>query len=178
MATSPIPFNKPVFLGTELEAIRTALETNCHAAGDGPLGKQCEAALSAIQGQKTLLVTSCTHALEMAALLLGVEPGDEFIVPSFTFVSTANAFTLRGARPVFADCDADGNMVPEEVARLRTAKTKAVLAVHYAGNSCDMDALTSAAGSVPVVEDAAQALGATYKGRPLGSLGALGAFSF
>lgn len=173
-----IPFNKPVFLGTELAAIRTAIETNAHLAGGGPFGKRCEELLAARLGKRTLLVTSCTHALEMAGLLLELQPGDEFIVPSFTFVSSANAFVLRGARPVFADCDRYGNITAEEVARLKTPRTKAVVVVHYAGNACDMKGLAAAAGTVPIVEDAAQALGASLDGQPLGSLGALSAFSF
>jgi dTDP-4-amino-4,6-dideoxygalactose transaminase len=109
---------------------------------------------------------------------LETQPGDEFIVPSYTFVSSANAFVLRGARPVFADVDPNGNILPEEVMRLRSARTRVVVAVHYAGNSCDLNALTDAAGSVPIVEDAAQALGASFDGRPLGTFGACGAISF
>jgi dTDP-4-amino-4,6-dideoxygalactose transaminase len=147
-------------------------------AGNGPFGTACEALLARRLGRATLLVTSCTHALEMAALLLTLEPGDEVIVPSYTFVSTANAFVLRGARPVFADVDASGNLLPEEVARLRTPRTRTVVTVHYAGNSCDMDRLADACSGIPLVEDAAQALGATFSGRPLGTFGALSTFSF
>lgn len=173
-----IPFNKPVFLGTELAAIRTAIETNAHLAGGGPFGKRCEELLSARLGARTLLVTSCTHALEMTGLLLELKPGDEFIVPSFTFVSTANAFVLRGAKPVFADCDRFGNITPAEVARLKTPRTRAIVVVHYAGNACDLRGLAEAAQGVPLVEDAAQALGAGLDGQPLGTFGALAAFSF
>jgi len=173
-----IPFNKPVWLGTEIERITEAITAHGHVAGGGPFGARCEDLLRERLGQPALLVTSCTHALEMAALLLGIGPGDEFIVPSFAFVSTANAFTLRGARPVFADVDRNGNLRPDEVDRLRTPRTRAVVPVHYAGHSADMDALLAACGDVPLVEDAAQALGATFGGRPLGTFGALGAFSF
>ncbi|MGA8889948.1 MAG: dTDP-4-amino-4,6-dideoxygalactose transaminase [Anaeromyxobacteraceae bacterium] len=173
-----MPFNKPVWLGTEIERITEAITTHGHVAGGGPFGERCEALLRARLGQTALLVTSCTHALEMAALLLGIGPGDEFIVPSFAFVSTANAFALRGARPVFADVDRNGNILPDEVARLRTGRTRAVVPVHYAGHSADMDALLSACDGVPLVEDAAQALGAAFGGRPLGTFGAAGAFSF
>jgi dTDP-4-amino-4,6-dideoxygalactose transaminase len=173
-----IPFNKPVHLGTEILAMAEAIERNGHVAGGGPFGKRSEARLEQMLGQRTLLVTSATHALEMAALLLDIQPGDEFIVPSFTFVSTANAFCLRGAKPVFADVDAHGNLDVSEVERLLGPRTKAVVPVHYAGNSCDMQALAQVCGKVPVVEDAAQALGATFDGRPLGTFGACGAFSF
>ncbi|MBS2022174.1 MAG: dTDP-4-amino-4,6-dideoxygalactose transaminase [Deltaproteobacteria bacterium] len=173
-----IPFNKPAFLGTELEAIRTALVQNGHAAGGGPFGKRCEALLEGLLGQRTLLVTSATHALELGAHLLDLQAGDEVIVPSFTFVSTANAFALRGAKIRFADVDESGNLSLAEVERLRTPRTRCISVVHYAGNSCDLDALLSLAGDIPVLEDAAQAIDASYKGRPLGTLGACGAFSF
>ena len=173
-----IPFNKPVWLGTEIQRITEAIIGHGHVAGGGPFGARCEALLEGMLGNPTLLVTSCTHALEMAALLLEVGPGDEFIVPSYTFVSTANAFVLRGARPVFADVSLDGNLLPEEVARLRSGRTRAVVTVHYAGNSCDMDRLAAACEGIPLVEDAAQALGAMFGGRPLGTFGALGAISF
>lgn len=173
-----IPFNKPVFLGTELEALRTAIETNAHLAGGGPFGQRCEGLLSRRVGHRTLLVTSCTHALEMAGLLLDLQPGDEFVVPSFTFVSTANAFVLRGARPLFADCDRFGNITAEEVSRLMTPRTRAVVAVHYAGNACDMSGIAAAAGQVPIIEDAAQALGSSLDGQALGGFGAMAAFSF
>ena len=123
-------------------------------------------------------MTSCTHALEMAALLLEIAPGDEVIVPSYTFVSTATAFALRGARIVFVDVDPSGNVDIAQVAAALGAKTRAVVAVHYAGNSCDLDKLLEVCGKVPLVEDAAQALGASLHNRPLGSFGALAAFSF
>jgi dTDP-4-amino-4,6-dideoxygalactose transaminase len=172
-----IPFNKPVQLGSELTDIGRAF-VGGQTAGCGPLGEACEARLQAMVGCRALLVSSCTHALEMAALLLEVGPEDEVIVPSFTFVSTANAFVLRGARPVFADVDENGNLDVGEVERLRTARTRAICVVHYAGNSCDMDALRVAARGLPIIEDAAQALGAEFRGKPLGTLGFAGAISF
>lgn len=173
-----IPFNKPVSLGTELNAIAVALLRNGFSAGGGPFGKQCEQILESMLGQRTLLVTSATHALELAAHLVDVKQGDEFIVPSFTFVSTANAFVIRGARPVFADVDRNGNLSLDEVKTLLTPRTKAIVPVHYAGNSCDLPALLEVAGSIPVIEDAAQAIGASFGGKPLGTFGACGAFSF
>ncbi len=173
-----IVFNKPAFLGTELSAIAEALQVNFHAAGGGPFTRRCEELLQQMLGLRSLLVTSATHALEMTAHLLNVKPGDEIILPSFTFVSTANAFVLRGAKPVFADVDAGGNLDLNEVARLITPKTRAIVPVHYAGNSCDMHALHQVAGGIPLVEDAAQAIGAAFAGQPLGTFGALAAFSF
>jgi dTDP-4-amino-4,6-dideoxygalactose transaminase len=172
----PIPFNQAVRLGGESERIAQALAGP--TAGGGPFGRRCEELLRGMLGSPVLLVSSATHALELTALLLGVGPGDEVIVPSFTFVSTANAFLLRGARIVFADVDAFGNLDPAEVARLVTRRTRVVVPVHYAGASCDLDALRAAAGSAAIVEDAAQALGASFAGRPLGTLGACAAISF
>ena len=173
-----IPFNKPVWIGTEIQRITEAIHVNGHVAGGGPFGRRCEQLLSQQLGQPALLVTSCTHALEMAAVLLALGEGDEFIVPSYTFVSTANAFVLQRARPVFADVDANGNLDPGEVARLLTPRTKAVVVVHYAGNSCDMEGLAAVCGRVPLVEDAAQALGSRFDGKPLGTFGVCAAFSF
>lgn len=175
---SRIPFNKPVWLGTEIQRISEAITVNGYVSGGGPFGRYCESLLREQLGQAVFLVNSCTHALEMAALLLNMKEGDEFVVPAYSFVSTANAFVLRGARPVFADVDANGNVDPEDVARLVTPRTRAVVAVHYAGNSCDMDRLIAACGRAVLVEDAAQALGASFDGRPLGTFGACGAFSF
>ena len=172
-----IPFNQPVRLGRELEAIERVFQQG-QTAGVGPLGAMCEELLESRFRRRVLLVSSCTHALEMAALLLDLRPGDEVLVPSFTFVSTANAFVLRGARPVFVDVDASGNLDVSAVAALRTARTRAVCAVHYAGNSCDLDALGDALPEVPLVEDAAQAIGVSFRGRPLGTLGVAGALSF
>jgi dTDP-4-amino-4,6-dideoxygalactose transaminase len=173
-----IPFNKPVWLGTEIQRVTEAITSHGHVAGGGPFGKYCEQVLSRQLGQPTLLVTSCTHSLEMAAILLEIKEGDEFIVPSYTFVSTANAFVLRGARPVFADVDRYGNLDPHDVGRLLTGRTKAVVVVHYAGNSCDMKQLADVCGKVPIVEDAAQAIGSRFDGKPLGTFGGLGSFSF
>jgi dTDP-4-amino-4,6-dideoxygalactose transaminase len=173
-----IPFNKPVWLGSETQRIAEAITLHGRVSAGGLFGKYCEERLQRQLGQGVLLVTSCTHALEMAALILEVKEGDDVILPAFTFVSTANAFVLRGARPVFADVDAHGNLKPEEVSRLLTPRTKAVAVVHYAGNSCDMRTMADACGSAPIVEDAAQALGASFEGKALGTFGALGAFSF
>lgn len=173
-----IPFNKPVHLGTELDAIAQAIHVSAHTAGGGPFGRKCEELLEALTGARSLLVTSCTHALEMAGMLLGLQPGDEFVVPSYTFVSTANAFLLRGAKPVFVDCDVDGNVDLDDLPRCLTPKTKAIVTVHYAGSSCDMPRLLEIAGKIPVIEDAAQSITATFDGKPLGTFGALGALSF
>jgi dTDP-4-amino-4,6-dideoxygalactose transaminase len=172
-----IPFNQPVQLGGELEAIERVFHQG-QTAGVGPLGARCEELLESRFRRRALLVSSCTHALEMAALLLDLRSGDEVLVPSFTFVSTANAFVLRGARPVFVDVDASGNLDVSSVAALRTQRTRAVCAVHYAGSSCDLDALGEALPGLPLVEDAAQAIGASFRGRPLGTLGVAGALSF
>lgn len=178
LVSAGIPFNRPVHLGTELDAIAQAIHVSAHTAGGGPFGKRCEARLASMLGAPTLLTTSCTHALEMAALLLDVGPGDEFVVPSYTFVSSANAFLLRGAKPVFVDCDADGNLDVDDVQRALTPRTRAVVVVHYAGSSCDLRRLMQVVGDVPVVEDAAQAITSTFDGRPLGTFGALSALSF
>lgn len=173
-----IPFNKPVWLGTEIQRITEAITTNGHVAGGGPFGKYCEELLRRQLGQPTLLVTSCTHALELAGLLLDLQEGDQFVVPSFTFVSSANAFVLRGAAPVFVDVDAHGNLDLKDLDRVLSPRTRAVVVVHYAGNSCDMDELRKLCGAIPIVEDAAQALGASFDGKPLGTFGACAAFSF
>lgn len=174
-----IPFNRPPsFEGVGREVAR-AIEGG-HTAGGGPFTRACEEALGRLLGAPALLTTSATHALEAAALLLGTAPGGEVVVPSFTFVSTANAFVLAGARIRFVDCDADGNVSVDHVEACLGPRTRAVVPVHYAGNSCDMDRLLAVCGAagVPVVEDAAQSIGVTYKGRPLGTLGALGCLSF
>ncbi len=173
-----IPFNKPVWLGTEVDRITEAIQLHGHVAGGGPFGQYCERWLSEMFAQPTVVVTSGTHGLELAALLLDLKPGDEVIVPSYTFVSTANAFVLRGARPVFADVDAGGNLDAREVARLRTPRTRAVALVHYAGNSCNMERMAAACDGVALVEDAAQALGSRFDGKPLGTFGVCGAISF
>jgi dTDP-4-amino-4,6-dideoxygalactose transaminase len=171
-----IPFNKAVSLGSEADRIAQALRGQ--ACGNGPFGRRCEQILGELLGCQALVVSSATAALELAALLLEIKPGDEVIIPSFTFVSTANAFLLRGAKLLFADVDASGNLDPREVSRLRSARTRAIVPVHYAGGSCDMDELRSAAEGIAIVEDAAQAIGASFRGVPLGTFGSCGAISF
>jgi dTDP-4-amino-4,6-dideoxygalactose transaminase len=173
-----IPFNKPVWLGSEPERIREAICANGHVASGGPFGRACEERLAEQLAQPTLLMSSCTHALEASALLLEIEPGDRIVLPAFTYVSTATAFALRGAQLVFVDVDATGNIDLGQVEAALDGATRAVVAVHYGGNSCDMDALLALCGDVAVVEDAAQAIGAAFAGRALGSFGRLGAFSF
>lgn len=176
-----IPFNKPYMTGRELSYIAQA-HTNAHLSGDGPFTKNCNAWLEkATQCHKALLTHSCTAALEMSALLLGLEPGDEVIMPSFTFVSTANAFALRGAVPVFIDIRPDTLNIDETLIEAAiTSRTRAICVVHYAGVSCALDAIGAIAAKygLVIIEDAAQAIFSTYKGRPLGSFGAAGALSF
>lgn len=176
-----IPFNRPATAGREREYIAEALD-NGQLAGDGPFTHRCNALIREKTGaQSALLTHSCTAALEMAAILCGLEPGDEVIIPSFTFVSTANAVALRGAVPVFVDIQPDTlNIDPAQVARAVTPRTRAVTAVHYAGVIAEMDALREvcAAHKLWLVEDAAQAYGSTYHGRPAGGLGDMAAFSF
>ena len=151
-------------------------------SGDGAFTKRCHALLEEITGaRKALLTTSCTHALEMAALLLDIQPGDEVICPAFTFVSTVNAFVLRGARPVFVDIRPDTlNLDERALEAAITPRTRAILVVHYAGVGCDMDAITAiaAAHGIPIVEDNAHGLFGHYKAKPLGSFGALATLSF
>jgi dTDP-4-amino-4,6-dideoxygalactose transaminase len=179
-APGVIPFHAPLYDEREVEAVRAALLRQ--AAGDGPAGRRVEARLAALLGTpRALLTTSCTHALELALLALGIGPGQEVVVPSFTFVSTANAVLRVGARPVFADVeDHTLGLDPEDVARRLTPRSAALVPVHYAGVAPDMDALLdlSRRHGLRVVEDAAQGLGATYKGRALGTLGDAGALSF
>ena len=176
-----IPFNKPTYLGHETDCIKDSL-ANWHVSGDGPYSKKCHAFLEARLGvPKALLTTSCTHALEMSALLLGIAPGDEIIIPSFTFVSTVNAFVLRGAKPVFADIRPDTlNLDENQLADLITERTRAIVLVHYAGVACEMDAIMALAKQhgIAVVEDNAHALFARYKGRWLGTFGELATQSF
>jgi dTDP-4-amino-4,6-dideoxygalactose transaminase len=176
-----IPFNKPCLSGSELLFIAEAILRG-HAAGDGQFTAKCHTFLEdALKVKRALLTTSCTHALEMAALLLDIRPGDEVIVPSFTFVSTANAFALRGARPVFADIRPDTlNLDETRIAELITPRTKAIVPVHYAGVACEMDAIIGLAAQygVSVVEDNAHGLFGRYKGRYLGTLGCLATQSF
>lgn len=176
-----IPFNKPYFAGNELAYISEAIEMG-HASGDGSFTKRCHSFLEHKLGvKKVLLTTSCTHALEMAAILLDLKQGDEFIVPSFTFVSTPNAFVLRGARPVFVDVRPDTLNLDERLIEGKiTNRTKAIVPVHYAGVPCEMDSILSIARkySIPVVEDNAHGLFAKYRGRYLGTLGAFATQSF
>lgn len=176
-----IPFNKPYLGGKELEYIRQAVASG-KISGDGVFTKKCHAFFEQKYGfGKALLTTSCTDALEMAAILLDIKPGDEVIVPSYTFVSTPNAFVLRGAKIVFADSLPDHpNMDVSKIEALITPKTKAIVPVHYAGHACDMDAIMAIADKhgLFVVEDAAQAIDNYYKGRALGSIGHMAAFSF
>ncbi|WP_455921240.1 dTDP-4-amino-4,6-dideoxygalactose transaminase [Pseudomonas putida] len=177
----PIPFNWPHMTGKELYYIAEA-HFNGSLAGDGPFTKRCHGWIEERSGcQKALLTHSCTAALEMAALLLDIQPGDEIIMPSYTFVSTANAFVLRGGVPVFVDIREDTLNLDERLLEAAvTSRTKAIVAVHYAGVACEMDTIMSIARrhGLKVVEDAAQGVMASYKGRALGSLGDLGAYSF
>ena len=176
-----IPFNRPFLVGSELEYIRQA-HAKGHLSGDGVFTKQCHQWLETHLGvAKALLTHSCTAALEMAAILLDLEPGDEVIMPSFTFVSTANAFVLRGAVPVFVDIRPDTLNIDENLIEAAiTSRTRAICVVHYAGVACEMDAIVALARrhGLKVVEDAAQGIFSTYKGRPLGSIGDLAALSF
>jgi len=176
-----IPFNRAYISGNELEYIAEAI-ANGHISGNGPFTRRCEALLQEMVGsRRALLTTSCTDALEMAALLLDIHPGDEVIVPSYTFVSSINAFVLRGALPVFADIRPDTlNLDETRLEALITPRTRAIVVVHYAGVGCEMDVILEIARrhGVPVVEDNAQGLFARYRGRPLGSFGALAAVSF
>ena len=176
-----IPFNKPYLHGRELVYIADSVASG-KISGDGRYTKKCHEFFERKYGfQKVLLTTSCTDALEMAAILLDIKEGDEVIVPSFTFVSTANAFALRGAKIVFADSGVNNpNISSLEIERLISKNTKAIVVVHYAGVACDMDSIMMIANNhgIPVVEDAAQAIDSFYKNRPLGSFGTFGTFSF
>lgn len=176
-----IPFNKPYMTGRELQYIAEA-HRNGHLSGDGPFTKRCHAWLERHTGSaRALLTHSCTAALEMAAILLDLQPGDEVIMPSFTFVSTANAFVLRGAVPVFVDIRPDTLNLDESLVEAAiTPRTRAICVVHYAGISVDMDRIMAIARKhgLPVVEDAAQGVMSSYHGRPLGSIGDLAAYSF
>ncbi len=176
-----IPFNKPCLAGNELSYIQQAIQAG-HISGDGEFTRRCHRLLEQeLAVAKVLLTTSCTHALEMAALLLNLKPGDEVIVPSFTFVSTVNAFVLRGAKPVFADIRPDTlNIDEKQIESLISPLTRAIVPVHYAGVGCEMDEIMDIANrhNLQVVEDNAHALFARYKGRYLGTFGALAAQSF
>ncbi len=177
-----VPFNRPSLVGNELDYIRTAVMENRHLSGNGPYTKLCQAWLEErVPCALSLLTHSCTAALEMSALLAEVGPGDEVIMPSFTFVSTANAFALRGAIPVFTDVRRDTlNLDEKRIEESITGRTRAVVVVHYAGVSCEMDPILDIAQrhGLFVVEDAAHGLCATYRGRPLGSIGTVGTTSF
>ncbi len=176
-----VTFNRPMPVGRELEYVAQAMQSG-HISGDGPFTKKCHALLTQALGvPEVLLTTSCTHALDMSALLLNTAPGDEVIIPDFTFVSTVNAFVLRGARPVFVDVRPDTLNLDEN--RLEAAispRTKAIVPVHYAGVGCEMDAIMALASAhnVQIVEDNAHGLFGKYRGRYLGTFGALAAQSF
>jgi dTDP-4-amino-4,6-dideoxygalactose transaminase len=176
-----IPFNKPYMTGRELGYIAQA-HINGHLAGDGMFTKKCHAWLESQTGtHKALLTHSCTASLDMAAMLADIRPGDEVILPSYTFVSTANAFVLRGGIPVFVDIRPDTMNIDESLIEgAITMRTKAIVVVHYAGVSCEMDTIMSIAQrhDLMVIEDAAQAVMSTYKSKPLGTIGQLGAYSF
>jgi len=176
-----LSFNRPFMVGREFDYIRQAIE-NRHLAGNGPFTRRCQAWLSERVGVPLALLThSCTAALEMCALLVDIQPGDEVIMPSFTFASTANAFVLRGGVPVFIDVRSDTlNLDESLIEQAITDRTRAVAVVHYAGVACDMDAINELARrhGMLVIEDAAQGVMAYYKDRPLGSLGDLAAVSF
>jgi dTDP-4-amino-4,6-dideoxygalactose transaminase len=176
-----IDFNHPAPVGNELEYIRQAIES-AHISGDGLFTKKCHALLeNQLSVPKALLTTSCTHALEMSAILLDIHPGDEVIFPDFTFVSTVNAFVLRGARPIFLDIRPDTlNLDESRLEAALTPRTKAIVVVHYAGVGCEMDAILQIAGSrnIPVVEDNAHGLFGRYKGKYLGTFGSMATQSF
>lgn len=185
MAQYQIPYNKPYSTGKEFEYIKEAI-ANRHLGGNGLFTQRCQNFLQEKYGfKKCLLTTSCTDALEMCALLLNIKQDDEVIMPSFTFVSTANAFILRGAKIVLADCETNNpNIDVDKIELLITAKTKAIVVVHYAGAACNMNAVMQLAAkyNLFVVEDAAQAIDSNYISdgvkKPLGSIGHLAAFSF
>jgi dTDP-4-amino-4,6-dideoxygalactose transaminase len=176
-----IPFNRLCPVGTEFRYLQQAID-QMHTAGDGPFTRQCQSILALESGSaKALLTTSCTHALEMAALLLRIKDGDEVILPSFTFVSTANAFALRGARPRFVDIRPDTLNLDEKLLEAAiTSRTKAIVPVHYAGVGCEMDELMRIADrhGIAVVEDNAHGLFGAYRDQPLGSFGRLATLSF
>jgi dTDP-4-amino-4,6-dideoxygalactose transaminase len=176
-----IPFNKPPFTGNETQYVLHAMQSS-KISGDGKFTLRCHQWFEEKLGcVKALLTPSCTHALEMAAILINIQPGDEVIMPSYTFVSTANAFVLRGARIIFVDIRPDTLNINELlIEQAITSRTKAIVAVHYAGVSCEMDHIMSIAAkyNIFVIEDAAQGMMATYKNKPLGTLGHLATYSF
>ena len=177
----PVDFNNPVPVGKELEYVAQAVQSG-HISGDGPFTKKCHAFLEGALGvPKVLLTTSCTHALDMSAILLNIQPGDEVIIPDFTFVSTVNAFVLRGAKPVFVDIRPDTlNLDEAKLESAITPHTKVIVPVHYAGVGCEMDEIMEIAHrhNLEVVEDNAHGLFGKYKGKYLGTFGALAAQSF
>jgi len=179
--TISIPFNKPGLSGNEMQYITDAINQG-HLSGDGSYTKKCSTLLEEALGvRKVMVTTNCTHALEMAALLLKIAPGDEVIIPSFTFVSTVNAFVLRGARPVFIDIRSDTlNLDENKLEGLITPRTRAVVVVHYAGVACEMDSILGIVNQrgVPVVEDNAHGLFAKYRDKFLGTFGCLATQSF
>ena len=176
-----IPFNQPPFVGPEIDYVRQAVESG-RICGDGQFNQKCHAWLESKTGcARALLTTSCTHALEMSALICDIKPGDEVIMPSFTFVSTADAFAMRGAKCVFVDIRPDTMNIDEKLIEAAiTEKTRAIVPVHYAGVACEMDSINEIARrhNLFVIEDAAQGMMATYKGRSLGALGDFGCYSF
>ena len=176
-----VSFNKPPYIGKESEYVLDAVNKG-HISGDGEYTKKCAKKLEELSGTKrALLTTSCTHATEMAALLSDIKPGDEVIMPSYTFVSTADAFVLRGAIPVFVDIRPDTMNIDETLIEdAITSKTKAIVPVHYAGVGCEMDTIMDIARrhNLTVIEDAAQAIASTYKGKALGTFGDFGCYSF
>jgi len=181
VSTYPIPFNRPSLTGQELNYIADAIQRG-HISGDGYYTKQCHRLLEeTLSIRKALLTTSCTHALEMSAILLNIQAGDEVICPDFTFVSTINAFVLRGARPVFVDVRPDTLNLDETLLEAAiTPRSKAILVVHYGGVACEMDTILEIANryGIPVIEDNAHGLFARYKGRYLGTMGVMATQSF
>ena len=176
-----IPFNQPYLTGDELAYLEQALSQQ-HLSGNGPLTQQCQAFMEQMTGSaKVLLTHSATAALEMSGLLMGLQPGDEVILPSFTFASTASAFVMSGATPVFVDIRPDTlNLDDDRIEAAITEKTRAIVVVHYAGVACDMTRIQALADryNLHVIEDAAHAFGASYQHRPLATLGDVGIFSF
>lgn len=178
---SRIPFNRPAIVGNESAYMQEAIAAG-QISGDGVFTRKCQALLQQQLGvPSALLMTSCTHALELSALLLDLQPGDEVIIPAFTFVATVNAYVLRGARPVFIDIRQDTlNLDEQQLERLITPRTKAIVVMHYAGVACEMDTIMGVASRhrIPVVEDNAHGLYATYRGRYLGTFGVFATQSF
>jgi len=181
LPSSVVPFHQPYAAGAQLRYVTDALNSG-HTEGDGPYTRRAAALLSELSGGGTaLLTTSCTHALDMSGLLLDLRPGDEVIVPSYTFVSTASAFALRGAVPVFVDCRSDTLNIDERAIEAAiTPRTKAIVVVHYGGIACDLDAIGKLAThhGIALIEDNAHGLGGRYRGQPLGSFGAMATLSF